>query len=175
MRYIVFALLGILSVILSGTVFGVISVAGICIDLLFLCILSILLWEHTAAPVLFAAVFGLLYDVLYSGVLGLNAFAYAAAALILFAVLRKRTNINVMHILAVGIGGYIIKEVLLAVCVAAMGVDFNTGYMLRRYILPGSVITAGLLFPAYYLIGKLYSHSWMLPNNTSDKGDLGDL
>lgn len=175
MRYIVFVIIGVLSVVLSGTVFSVINIAGICIDLLLLCILSILLREKTAMAIGFAVVFGIMYDILYSGVLGLNAFAYAVTAAVIYAVLRKKSNVNFLNIFCVGLIGYILKELIMAVCVSFMGADFSMLYMLRRYILPGSALMALLLFPSYYLMGRLYVNSWMLPNSTSDNEDIKNI
>ena len=88
MRYIVFALLGAGSLFLCGSIFGYITIAGLVPDLLMLISLCIVLNERTAAGMVFAAVFGLLFDGLFSPVMGGNALAYTVSVAIVYYALR---------------------------------------------------------------------------------------
>lgn len=164
MRYIVFAVIGAVSVILSGSVFSVAQIAGIAPDILILTIAGIVLLEKSTFPVIYAAIWGIVYDILYSTVLGMNAFAYAMAAVVLLFALRKFSRINPIMIAGAGFIAYFVKEIVLGICVVAQGADPYMAYMFIRYILPGSAICAALMFPAYLLMNKLYSNSWMRPS-----------
>lgn len=94
MRYIVFILIGAVSVILSGSIFGIAQIAGIAPDIILICTAAIILMERSVFPIIFAAVWGLVYDIMYSTVLGVNAFSYTVAAIAMIALLKKYSRIT---------------------------------------------------------------------------------
>ena len=174
MRYIVFVLLGAGSLFLCGSIFGYITtIAGLVPDLLMLISLCIVLNERTAAGMVFAAVFGLLFDGLFSPVMGGNALAYTVSVAIVYYALRTQQRIRIWTPALVGFFGYLLKECVLAVIAFAMGNEYSFFYMFFRFMLTGALLCAGLMIPAYYLMHKLYSNAWMRPRKSlSDDLDL---
>ena len=170
MRYVVFAAMGIVSLVLCGSFFGYATIAGLVPDLILLIALCILLNEHSAMAIVFAVIFGLLFDDLFSPALGGNALAYTISVAIIFISLKKVEHIRVWTPAIVGFSAYIIKELIIALIVFAMGTQFDLFYMFYRFILTGALLTAGLMIPAYYLMRWLYSFPWMRPRRTYDNG-----
>ncbi len=166
MRIILFVLLGVLGVVISGSVFSFANIAGIAPDLLLLIALSVVFLEKTPAGIIFAAGSGLLYDVMFSYYIGINALSYVLAVSLAYAVLRNMTKVRPIVLAGVGFGAYIVREAVMAAVVAAAGYDFNFLYMLARYILPGALMTAVLMIPAYYLMRILYLKNWMTPTKS---------
>ncbi|MEG0257434.1 MAG: rod shape-determining protein MreD [Christensenella sp.] len=167
MRYVVLVAMSILGTILSGSVFSNINLWGLQIDIVLIMILALVLTEKTAMPVIFAAVTGLLMDITYSTVLGMYAVSYTVAAAVAFMVLRKTEKQTILHLFFVGVGGYIIKESVMAFIVFAQGArNFDFFAILARYILPSAALCGGLLILAYFLISRLYKNAWMRPRTS---------
>ena len=170
MRYVIFAVMGCVSLILSGSFFGYSTIAGLVPDLILLIALCIVLNEQTAMGMIFAAIFGFLFDDLFSSALGSNALAYTISVALIFVVLRRVEKIKIWLPAVVGFSAYIIKELILAIIVFAMGTEFDLFYMLYRFILPGALLTAGLMIPAYYIMRWLYSFPWIRPRKIFKDG-----
>jgi rod shape-determining protein MreD len=168
-----FALLGVLGVVLSGSVFSVANIAGIAPNLLLLIALCVVFLEKTPAGIIFAAGSGLLYDIMFSYYIGINALSCVLAVSIAYAILRKMTKVRPVFLAGVGFGAYIVQETVTAAVVAAAGYDFNFFYMLARYILPGALLNAALMIPAYYLMRLLYLRNWMTPTKSVYDDFLG--
>jgi len=170
LRYVIFAVMGCVSLILCGSFFGYATIAGLVPDLIMLIALCILLNEHSAMAIVFAAIFGLLFDDLFSPVLGGNALAYTISVAIMFAALRKVEHIRIWVPAVVGFSAYIIKELIIALIVFAMGTEYDLFYMFYRFILTGAFLTAGLMIPVYYVMRWLYTFPWMRPRRDRDDG-----
>ena len=163
MRYVPFAGFGFLAVNLCGSVFGYATIAGLVPDLILILAIAIMFNEHSLMPIIFAAVFGFIYDDLFSPVLGGNALAYTVSIILLYIALRKSERIRFWMPALAGFGCYIVKELILAIIVFALGRQFDLLYMMLRFILPGAGLTAGIMIPMYYLFKKLYTVSWIRP------------
>ena len=173
MRYVFFAVLGFISLVLCGSFFGIASIAGLVPDLILLIGLSIALNERSVLPLIFVVVFGLLFDDLFSPVLGGNAMAYAVSIVLVQIFTSKINNVRIWTPPIVGFSAYIVKELILAIVVFALGNRFDMGYMFSRFILPGALLTAGLMIPAFYVFRWLYSFSWIRPRKIfKDEFDL---
>jgi rod shape-determining protein MreD len=166
LRIILFVLLGVLSIVLTGSVFSFANIAGIAPDLLLLVALSVVFLEKTPAGILFVGIGGIVYDIMFSYYIGINALSYVLAVSIAYAVLRKMTRVRPLILAGVGFGGYVVRELVMAATVAAVGYQYSFFYMLVRYILPGALMAAVLMLPVYYLIRILYTRNWMTPTKS---------
>ncbi len=166
MRIILFALLGAAGIVLTGSVFSVANIAGIAPDILLLIALSVVFLEPTPAGILFAGISGIVYDIMFSYYIGINALSYVVAVAIAYAVLRNMKKTKPFYLAGVGFGAYIVRELVMAAAVSAIGYQYNFLYMLVRYILPGALMTAVLMIPAYYLIRILYVKNWITPTKS---------
>jgi len=166
LRIILFALLGVFSLVLTGSVFSVANIAGIVPDLLLLISLSVVFLEKTPAGIIFAGIGGIVYDIMFSYNIGIYALSYVLTAAIAYAVLRNMNRVRPIILAGVGFGAYIAREMIMAGMAAALGYEYNLLYMLVRFILPGALMTAALLIPAYYLIRILYLRNWMTPTRS---------
>lgn len=166
MRIILFVLLGVLSIVLTGSVLSIANIAGIVPDLLLLVALSVVFLEKTPAGIIFAGIGGIVYDIMFSYYIGINALSYVLTVAIAYAILRKMTRVRPLVLAGVGFCATIVRELVMAAAVTAVGYEYNFFYMLVRYILPGALVTAVLILPAYYLIRILYLRNWMTPTKS---------
>lgn len=167
MRYVVLIAMGILSALLSGTAFSTsfdVAGLGIQIDLVMLFTLGLVLVEKNIAPIVFAALTGLLMDILFSTTLGIYALSYTVAAAAASVAVHRLEKFNFLHIFAVGMGGYIVKELMMALIVFAQGArQFEMGTILLKDTLPSAAVCGALLLLVYLLISLLYRNAWMRP------------
>ncbi len=166
MRIVLFILLGAGSIVLSGSVLSVANIAGIVPDLLLLISLSVVFLEKTPAGILFAGISGIVYDIMFSYYIGFYALPTVLAVSIAYAVLRGMKKVRPVILAGVGFGAFIVQQMMMAGIVAAVGYEYNFLYMLVRFILPGALIAAVLMLPAYYLIRILYMRNWMTPTKS---------
>ena len=166
MRYILFILLGVFSIVLPGSVFSFANIGGIVPDVLLITALSVVFLEKTSASILYAAIFGIVYDVMFSPYVGLNALAYVVTVAIAYAILRNMPRIRPVFFAVVGFFAYAAKELVLAAVVGFTGNEFDFLYMLVRFILPGALLSAVLMYPVYYLIRIFYIRNWMTPTKS---------
>ena len=66
-----------------------------------------------------------------------------------------------LYLAVAGFAAYIVEQFILAVVILIMGGQFDFFSILLRYILPGALMTAVLMYPAYYLIRIFYIQNWM--------------
>ena len=163
MRYFLFAGFGFVSVTLCGSLFGYATIGGLVPDLILIIAICIMFNEHSVMPIIFAAVFGLIYDLLFSPVIGGNAFAYTVSMILLYIALRKTEKIYFYMPALAGFFCYIVKELVIALIVFSLGTSYDLPYMLIRFIIPGAALNALIMIPMYYLFKKLYMVSWIRP------------
>ena len=170
MRYVVFILMGVIGTILSGTVFSAsfdLAGLGIQIDLVLLLVLALVLVEKNLTPIIFAAAAGLLMDMMFSTTLGMYALSYTVAAAASI-VAHRMEKFNSLHIFLIGVGGYVVKELVMALIVFAQGArQFDLGAIFLRDMLPSAAFCGGLLLLAYLLVSLLYRKAWMRPRVSS--------
>ena len=171
MRYVVFVLLGVLSTILSGTVFSTsfdLAGLGIQVDIVLLIVLALVLVEKSITPIIFAAAAGLLMDMMFSTTLGMYALSYTIAAAVASIAAHSMEKFNSLHIFIVGAGGYMIKELVMALIVFAQGArQFDLGAIFLRDMLPSAAFSGALLLLVYLLVSLLYRNTWMRPRMSS--------
>ena len=171
MRYVVFILMGVIGTILSGTVFSAsfdLAGRGIEIDLVLLLVLALVLVEKNLTPIIFAAAAGLLMDMMFSTTLGMYALSYTVAAAAASIVAHRMEKFNSLHIFLIGVGGYVVKELVMALIVFAQGArQFDLGAIFLRDMLPSAAFCGGLLLLANLLVSLLYRKAWMRPRVSS--------
>ncbi len=166
MRYILFILLGVVSIVLPGSVFSFANIGGIVPDVLLITALCVVFLEKTSASIVYAGIVGIVFDVMFAPYVGFNAIAYVITVSVSYAVLRNMTRVRPFYFAIVGFAAYLMKELILASVVGFTGIEFDFLYMLVRYILPGALVTAVLLYPAYYVIRIFYIRNWMTPTKS---------
>lgn len=156
MRFLVLAALGFLGVLLSGSCAPLLEVAGIFIDPVLLIIVPLALLDRSGTPVILAAAMGFLLDLMYSAGMGMSMLCYTLTAALIYFLSRRADRLNFFMVFGAGIGAYLIKDVLMAGVVAAIGVHVNgLGQLFGRFVLPGALIEGILVLPAYWLFSKL--------------------
>lgn len=167
MRYFVIILLGVLSVIISGSVAPLMG--AIRVDIVLLLIMSIALAEKPALPVAFAAATGLFMDVMYSTNFGMHALSYtiiAIGAQVLFGNIKK---VNILTVLIAGVTGFILNDFITGIFAYAQGARFVVTDMVLYSILPSAILNGVLLIVACFFVSKLFNKNWM--RRKSRRGD----
>lgn len=163
MRYVMLALLGVVSVVLQGSFVAGLNIAGIQVDIVLLIIVALALAEKTSMPVIFAALTGFFTDLLYTTYLGPYAISYTLVAIAVLMVFKNRERVNPFLAFLAGGGGYLLKEIVMGMLIYALGARFSFMSMLARYILPAALLAGGLEIVAYLLVAALMNRSWMKP------------
>lgn len=166
MRYILFILLGVASIVLPGSVFSFVNIGGIIPDVLLITALCVVFLEKTPASIVYAGIVGIIYDIMFAPYIGFNALAYVLTVSIAYAILRNTTHIRPFVLGIIGFSVYAVKELILAAIVVFTGNEFDFLYMLARYILPGALLSAALVYPAFYVIRIFYIRNWMTPTKS---------
>ncbi len=172
MRYFVLALLGVFSVILSGSFLSGFDAAGIIVDLPLLIIIPLALIEKTSMPIIFAALTGIFMDILFSPVLGVYAIGYTLIAALCALIFRKIIRFNAVSLFLTGAGAYILKECVMAAAAYIMGVRFSISVLFVRSILPSAALNGALLLLSYFLISKLYAKEFMKTRSARNLDDM---
>lgn len=156
MRTLVLVLLGFFGVILSGSCAQILEIAGIPVDLLLLMIVPLALLERSAMPILFAALSGLVLDMMYATIIGMSSLAYTLTAAVIYFLSRWAARLNFFMVFGAGIGASLLKELIMGAVVMAVGVEnINLLQLIARFIGPGALIAGILVIPAYWLFSRL--------------------
>lgn len=156
MRTLVFIALGAGSALLSGSWAQVLQVAGVPVDLVLLVFVCLGLIDRSVAPVVFAACTGLFVDIAYSTVIGCSALADTVTAALIFFMAQRADRINLLMVVGAGGAAYLIKNLIIALILYAKGISgLHVGPLMLRYVLPGALLSAALIIPAYALLLRL--------------------
>jgi|SRR5690625_14736 len=100
--------------------------------------------ENTYYSILYAVIFGLLIDVVYTGVLGVYMFSYAVSVYVIYG-LKKMIHANIYGTLLLGFTGVIFADLLINLIYTVVGITdmLWTDYFIYR-LLP--TVLANLLF-----------------------------
>lgn len=156
MRLLVLAAIGFFGVVLAGSCAPLLEIAGIPIDLVLLLIVPLALLERSGTAVVFAAAAGFLQDLMYSTVMGMSSLCYTLVAALIYFLSLRSDRLNFLMVFGAGIGAYLLKNLLMAVVVSAIGVHgYNFMQLMVRSVLPGALIAGALGLPVYWLFSKL--------------------
>lgn len=165
----------LVSTLLTSAVFPVMNLWGIVPDLLLICMVSMLLLERTAMPILFTAAGLLLMDALFAPAMGYYTIPYVVIGLIVYAVVYKRYIDQTFLPAVILAAAFFLKEVLTAALSAFLGYEIRFGYVLVRFVLPEMLLNAVLMFILYHVFRRLYRCSFMRPLKNIDDDFLGSL
>lgn len=100
--------------------------------------------ENTFYSVLYGALFGILIDIIYTGVLGVYMFSYAVSVYIVYG-LKKMLHANLYSTLLLSFIGIVLADVMINFIYSVVGItDIQWGSYLLYRLLP--TILANLLF-----------------------------
>lgn len=171
MRYLVLVLLSVVGVLLNGSFFSGLG-GNIHVDVILLMMIAFVFLDKTSMPIIFGAASGVLVDMLYSSTIGITALAYtltAALALIFTARLKRP---NPLWVFVFGAAGMLLKELIVMIIIAAMGVSGGFGKVLVLQTLPSALLAGGLVYIPWFFFQKLYKKNWMRPREVQDIDDL---
>ncbi len=169
MRIIMLACVAVINLILTGTVFVNINIAGISPDILICSMAAIALFEKNMMSALIGGICGITLDIMFSGIIGFYTIPLFLAGAVLYFVcnrLRYADNILIPSLLAAGT--VFLKELISALIVYMLGYSFSLPFMMARYILPGTLVTA-LFMPLVHLaFTQIYRSPAMRPKYIDD-------
>ena len=94
---------------------------------------------------------------------------YFATGALLFFVGRRLRYLDKFFIPAlIAFGACIVRDLISALIVYMMAVEYNFGHMFARYMLPDAALTAVLMLLVYHIFSKIYQHSMIKYKNTKD-------
>lgn len=98
---------------------------------------------------------GLLWDILFYKMLGVNAAIYLLSGVICGKFFRKYYADNALIPALIGLGLSFFKDNVFAIIVALGGGRMNYGLMLVSYILPCALFTGIMCIPLFYILKPL--------------------
>lgn len=164
MRYVVMIAIALLSALITGGVSPQLPILGAEPDILLIAMLAMELREKTLTPVIVCSVSAIFIDAFYAHAIGYYAFPYAVTGVLVYAVSRKK-KMPFYIPSAVCAAGWLVKDVLSAVVAFFLGNSFDFVYIFVHSTLPGMLVNAVLMFPAYLLIMLLYKNNFMTPRS----------
>lgn len=169
MRYVFFAVVTLISLIFTGTVFPNLNIAGIYPDIIMCSIVSITLLEKTMAGAMVGLVCGLVLDLFFSGIIGLYALPYFVVGAIMYFVSKNLKYLD-KFLLPVSfvLGAYFVKEIISSLLVYMLGVQFTFVNMFLIRMLPQGIATALLMLLVHYIFSRIYRASSMKLKNSED-------
>lgn len=157
MRYVFFLVVTIINLILTGAVFPNINIAGIYPDVIMCSIVSIAMLERSMAGAMVGLASGLVLDLFFSGTIGLYALPYfIIGAGMYFAASRIKYIDRFLLPLGFVVGGYFLKEFIMATLVYMLGVKFTLSNMFLRIMLPQAVATGLFMILVHFVFSRIY-------------------
>ncbi len=157
MRYIILAIMVLISIFVTGGVFGAVSLFGLAPDLMICFMASIAIVEKTMAGMWIGVSFGLILDMLYSPALGFYAIPYAVTGAALYFISNKFRYMDRFFMPAgIAAGAFILKDALLMLLSYVMGLSLNIGFIFIRFTLLSALETGVLMFLVHMLLRWLY-------------------
>lgn len=165
------ALITFIGTFLTGTVFVYANIWGLVADMLLIFMVSMILLERTAVPVLFTAAGALVIDALNYAGMGFCTVPYIIVGICVVLFAQKYKKQNTLTAVAVVAVAYILKELITAVVALLMGYSFSFGYVFVRYSLGEAALSALITLVVYQLFKVLYRRNFMRPVKSSDEYD----
>ncbi len=169
MRLIMLLAAVVINLILTGTVFVNLNVAGIAPDLLLCTMVSIALLEKSMTGAVVGGICGIAFDVLFTGVIGSYTIPlFLTGSFLYFASNQLRFIDNYLVPFIFSGAAYFIKELISALVAYMLGYSFSLPYMLIRYILPEALVTAIFMLVVHMIFRRIYRSPTMRPKYTED-------
>lgn len=169
MRYVFFAVVSIVSMILTGAVFPNLNFAGIYPDIIIVSIVSIAILERSMAAAMIGLICGLILDLFFSQAIGVLAIPYLIVGAGMFFVRKNMHYMDRFLLPAVfAVSAYLVKEMISALIAYMLGIEFNLWHMVTQIILPKAVFTGVVMLVVHLLFTRIYRASSMKLKNSGD-------
>ncbi len=169
MRLIMLFASVVINLILTGTVFVNLNIAGIAPDLLICTMVSIALLEKSMMGAVVGGICGLAFDIMFTGIIGSYTIPlFLTGALLYFTSTQIRYMDNYLIPFIFAVSAYFIKELFSALVVYMLGYSFSLPYMLIRYILPETLVTGIFMLVVHTIFRRIYSSPAMRPKYIDD-------
>ncbi len=169
MRYIMLAAVAVINLILTGTVFVNLNIAGIAPDILICCMVSIALMEKNMTSAILGGICGLTLDIMFIGIIGSYTIPlFITGAVLYFASRQMRYVDSILVPFLFAMGSYFIKELITALIVYMLGKSFSLPFMMVRYILPEMIATGVFMLLVHLIFRRIYRSPTMRPKYIDD-------
>ncbi|HLQ70655.1 MAG TPA: rod shape-determining protein MreD [Bacillota bacterium] len=125
----------------------------------FVCLLFIAVMydkDNTYYSVLYALIFGILIDIVYTGVLGIYMFSYAVVIYVIHG-LKKMLHTNIYVILLLSVAGIMMAEIMINTIFSVVGIADMVWYEYTIYrLLPTVLANVIFMLIVYPLFHKWY-------------------
>jgi rod shape-determining protein MreD len=168
MKLLVMAILIIINVFLSGSVFTQIYLFGAAPDILICFAASIICIEKRVNGIIFAMIGGFVLDIIFANVLGFYTLQYFIGSVAMYYVASRSYTDSIFVTGIIAAIGVVAKEIVACTIVFFMDQSFSFVFVLLRYILPVA-LTSGLLALLTELFMKwIYSFKFMTRRATTE-------
>lgn len=169
MRYIMLAAVAVINLMLTGTVFVNLNIAGIAPDILICSMVSIALMEKNMTSAVIGGICGLMLDIMFFGVIGAYTIPlFITGAALYFASRQMRYVDNILVPFLFSMGAYFLKEMITALIVYMLGSSFSLPFMMVRYILPETLVTGVFMLLVHAIFKRIYRSPTMRPKYIDD-------
>lgn len=173
MRYLVLGLTAVVNLILTGAVFPNINIAGIAPDVIICTLTSIVVLERSMTGAGLGLVCGLILDLLFSGSIGLYTIPYLVTGTVVYFAIKSMNYMdNYLFPFLFAMGAYVVKELVSAVLIYMLGINFSLSHMLLRFILPEALLTGLFMILVHFIFLRIYRTSSMKPISSDDLSKL---
>lgn len=169
MRLIMLFAAVVINLILSGTVFVNLNIAGLAPDILICTMASIVLLEKSMMGAIIGGICGIAMDIMFTGIIGSYSIPLFLTGAFLYFIsnqIRYMDNYLVPFLMAAG--AYFIKELITALIVYMLGYSFSLPFMFARYILPETLLTALFMLIVHMIFRRIYRSPTMRPKYIDD-------
>lgn len=171
MRYIVLALFAIFGGILQTAVFPHINF--ITPDMLLVFMLAFIYAERTLTPMFYATAIALMMDIVFAPQIGFYSLPYALCGLGAYVLLHEKTapSVGVSMLLTCG---FLVAKELLSALFTALTTTYNIHFVetIISKTMPKMAFCAVIMIPAYLIIRKLCSASFMRPRTLQSPDEI---
>ena len=169
MRYIMLLAVAVVNLILTGTVFVNLNIAGIAPDILICSMVAIAVMEKNMTAAIIGGACGIVLDIMFIGIIGSYAIPlFVTGAVLYFASRHVRFTDGVLIPFLFALGAYFIKEMVSALIVYMLGYGFSLPFMMVRYILPNMIATGVFMFIVHAIFKRIYRVPAMRPKFIDD-------
>lgn len=145
----------LICLLLDAVVFAKLNIADIRPDVVIALAVALGITVGSLHAGLICGGIGLLWDIMFYKVIGLNAAIYLLAGLVCGCFFRKFYADNAIIPALLGFCISFVKDNVYAIVVAIGGGGYNYGLLLLTYILPCALFTGIMCIPAYYSLKPL--------------------
>lgn len=175
MRYLMLFAVAVINLILTGTVFVNLNIAGVSPDVLICTLSAIALLEKRMTGAVIGLVCGITLDIMFSGIIGLYAIPYfAVGAAAYFAAIRLQYVDNYLVPCCFAAIAFACKDLISAMLAYMLGTQIAFWHMMLRFTLPGMLLTGTFMLLVHMIFRRLYRSGSVRPKKMNDVNKLVD-